>query len=216
VEVVEQKMQDNDLKASRLFSSSEKSWEMTGRINLDPMFISPPGDDSQFKSMPMAYVVEGSFPSYFADKEIPEKQEPVKADDPHAQQEETKEDGKATGIDMSAIKSGAVTLKKGKPGKIFLIGTSEILKDNVIDPEGNAPNSQFVMNVIDYLNGREDFAVMRSKTQRFNPLKDVAPAARTAIKTANIAGLPVLVVVAGIIVWGRRSARKRMIQKIFS
>jgi hypothetical protein len=72
------------------------------------------------------------------------------------------------------------------------------------------------MNVIDYLNGREDFAVMRSKTQRFNPLQDVAPAARTAIKTANIAGLPVLVVVAGIIVWGRRSTRKRMIQKIFS
>ena len=72
------------------------------------------------------------------------------------------------------------------------------------------------MNMIDYLNGRGDIAVMRSKTQRFNPLHDIAPASKTAIKTINIAGLPVLVVIAGVIVWGRRSARKRMIQKIFA
>jgi cytochrome c-type biogenesis protein CcmH/NrfF len=72
------------------------------------------------------------------------------------------------------------------------------------------------MNVIDYLTNREEIAVMRSKTQRFNPLKEVAPAVRTTIKTANIAGLPVLVIIAGVVVWWRRASRKRMIQKIFS
>ena len=75
---------------------------------------------------------------------------------------------------------------------------------------------QVIMNVIDHLNGRGDIAVMRSKTQRFNPLQDIDPASRTAIKTINVAGLPVLVVIAGVAVWGRRAARKRMIQKIFS
>ncbi len=216
VEVDDQKLKNNGLTADRLFSSSEKSWEMTGRIDLNPVYISPPKDDSQFKSVPMAYVVEGPFPSYYADKAIPEKQADVKTDDPAQKGEDKKDEQKDSGIDMSAIKSGDVTIKRGKPGKIFVIGTSEILKDNVIDPEGNTPNSQFVMNVIDYLNGRGNIAVMRSKTQRFNPLQEVAPGARTAIKGVNIAGLPVLVVIAGIIVWGRRSARKRMIQKIFS
>ncbi len=164
----------------------------------------------------MAYVVEGSFPSYFADKPIPEKKGPEKAGEAAEKNEEEKEDGKEEGIDMSAIKSEGKTLRKGKPAKIFLIGTSEILKDNVIDEGGNTPNAQFVMNVIDHLNGRGDIAVMRSKTQRFNPLQDIDPASRTAIKTINVAGLPVLVVIAGMAVWGRRSARKRMIQKIFS
>ncbi|KPK30236.1 MAG: hypothetical protein AMK70_14550, partial [Nitrospira bacterium SG8_35_1] len=77
------------------------------------------------------------------------------------------------------------------------------------------PNAQFVMNVIDYLNGRGDIAVMRSKTQRFNPLREVAPGVRTGIKAANIVGLPVLVVIAGMTVWARRRTRKRMIQRIF-
>lgn len=215
VEVNGQKVKDNDLKATRLFSSSDRSWEMSGRINLNPVFISPPGEDDEFSSIPMAYVVEGSFNSYFADKAIPEKKSPDVPEDTLQEGREKKED-KERGIDMSAIKSGEIIIKKGKPGKIFLIGTSEILKDNIIDEEGKTPNAQFVMNVIDYLNGRGDFAIMRSKTQRFNPLQKIEPAARTAIKSVNIAGLPVLVVVAGMIVWGRRSARKKMIQKIFS
>lgn len=117
---------------------------------------------------------------------------------------------------MSEIAPGETTIKRGEPGKILLIGTSEILKDNVIDAEGQTPNAQFIMNAIDYLNGRGETAVLRSKVQKFNPLREVAPAVRTTIKSANIAGLPVLVVVAGFIVWARRAARKRMIQKIFS
>lgn len=216
VEINEQKAKDNGLDVSRLFSSSDRSWEMSGRINLDPVFINPPGKEEEFKSLPMAYIVEGPFPSYFADKPIPEKKVPEKAEDISEDDQEKEKDEKASGVDMSAIKSEGATIKQGRPGRIFLIGTSEILKDNVIDDEGKTPNAQFVMNVIDYLNGREDTAVMRSKTQRFNPLQEIAPAAKTAIKTANVAGLPVLVVAAGIIVWGRRSARKRMIQKMFS
>ncbi len=216
VEINEQKISDSGLKAERLMSSSERSWEMAGKINLDPTFMRPPDNKDEFRSQPMAYVVEGSFPSYFADKPIPEKKGPEKAGEAAEKIEEEKEDGKEEGIEMSAIKSEGEILRKGKPAKIFLIGTSEILKDNVIDEGGTTPNAQFIMNVIDHLNGRGDIAVMRSKAQRFNPLQDIDPASRTAIKTINIAGLPVLVVIAGVAVWGRRSARKRMIQKIFS
>ena len=209
VDVNEQTVKENSLKAVRLFSSSDKSWEMKERINLNPMFISPPRNDEKFESLPLAYMVEGAFPSYFADKPVPERK---KEEAPDAAEEEKKDKG----ADMSAIRSEGETIKKGKEAKIFIIGTSEILKDNVIDEEGKTPNAQFVMNVIDYLNNREDIAIMRSKTQRFNPLAEVSPGIRTAVKSLNIAGLPILVVIAGVIVWGRRASRKRMIQKIFS
>jgi ABC-type uncharacterized transport system involved in gliding motility auxiliary subunit len=213
VEVNEEKVKDHGLKATRLFSSSERSWEMSERINLNPMFIRPPRGDGEFRSIPMAYVLEGPLPSYFADKPVPEKEKPE--DEETAVSKEAQQDVRESGIDMSEITGKDVTIKKGRPAKIFLIGTSEILKDNVLDKEGRTPNSQFVLNIIDYLNNREQIAVMRSKTQRFNPLREVSPAVRTTIKTVNIAGLPVLVVIAGVIVWGRRASRKRMIQKMF-
>ncbi len=212
VEIIEDRVKDHGLRAVRLFSSSDRSWEMKENINLNPLYIRPPGSDAEFTSLPLAYAVEGSFPSYFADRPVPEM--PKEKEDKEGEVRE--EDLGGTGIDMSSIRSEGATIKKGKPAKLFLIGTSEILKDNVIDEEGNTPNAQFIMNMIDYLNNREDIAVMRSKTQRFNPLKDVSPAARTSIKTANIAGLPVLVVIAGVMVWARRASRKRMIQRIFS
>ncbi|UCH79998.1 MAG: Gldg family protein [Nitrospiraceae bacterium] len=209
----EKKIEDNGLVATRLFSSSEKSWEMSERINLNPMFMSPPADDSEFSSIPLAYTIEGQFPSYFADKPIPEKDV---AGTEETGTEETGQDTESKGIDMSAIEAEGTIIKKGNPSRIFVIGTSEILKDNVMDKEGASPNSQFIMNVVDYLNNRENIAVMRSKTQSFNPLRDIEPGAKTAIKTANIAGLPVLVIIAGLIIWFRRTSRKRFIQKLFS
>jgi hypothetical protein len=77
VEINEQKVMDNGLNADRLLSSSERSWEMAGSINLDPTYIRPPHNTDEFRSLPLAYVVEGSFPSYFADKPIPEKKGPA-------------------------------------------------------------------------------------------------------------------------------------------
>jgi ABC-type uncharacterized transport system involved in gliding motility auxiliary subunit len=213
LQIDEQKIKDNGLVATRLFSSSEQSWEMSERINLNPMFISPPSDEEEFKSVPLAYTLEGPFPSYFADKPIPEKEEEKKDDEADNKTETAAEN---TGIDMSAIAAEGTTIKKGKTSRIFVIGTSEILKDNVMDKDGVSPNSQFIMNVVDYLNNREDIAVMRSKTQSFNPLRDIDPGSKTVIKTANIAGLPVLVIIAGLIFWQRRASRKKFIQKIFS
>ncbi len=205
VSVDEQKVKENDLTATRLFSSSGRSWEMKNGFNPNPMFMTPPTDGKEFKSFDLAYLIEGSFPSYFADGPVPE----------HSAAKDASTEKKKAGVDLSGIEAEGATIKKGKPAKIFLIGTSEILKDNVIDEEGRSPNAQFPLNVIDYLNGREDIAIMRTKTQQFNPLKDLKPGTKTAVKTVNIAGLPFLVIVGGLVVWFRRSSRKRVIQRIF-
>jgi hypothetical protein len=56
---------------------------------------------------------------------------------------------------------------------------------------------------------------MRSKVQRFNPLLDTGSSAKAFVKSFNIVGLPVLVVLFGLGVWFRRHSRKRRIQMMF-
>jgi ABC-type uncharacterized transport system involved in gliding motility auxiliary subunit len=209
LEIDNKRVQDLGLKVHRLFSSSEKSWEMAERISLNPMMLQPPSARETMKSFPLAYVIEGSFESYFAGKEIPEKPE-AKTD---LEQKETGEE--RAGADLSRIERSGETITKGKPGKIFVIASSEILKDNMIDEEGRTPNAMFIMNVVDYLNAREDTALMRSKEQRFNPLTETKGETRTFLKVFCIAGLPLMVVLFGLVVWYRRTSRKRRIQMMF-
>jgi ABC-2 type transport system permease protein len=228
VEADMEKIKKNDLELTEVFASSDKSWEMSGRINLMPFMIKPPQDEKQKKSMPLAYMLEGEFPSYFADRPVPEK--PEKKDDDEKDGDNANDDGNDDGNDKdkiekkeepkkikSEVRSQKTALVKGKPGKIFLIGTAEVLKNNVIDENGQSPNAVFVQNMVDYLNNREDIAVMRSKEQRFNPLNsDIKPFTRFFTKAFNIAGLPILFILFGIFVWVRRIARKKAIQAMFA
>jgi len=207
-----ERIKKNGLHALRLFSSSEKSWEMKGRINLNPMFIRPPPSADEQSSLPLAYILEGEFPSYFAGKPIPEKKSENGDSEKKAPGKPNK--GKA-GVDLSKIESAGEFLSKGKPGRIFLMASSEMLKDNMLDEQGRTPNAMFIMNVLDFLNDREDMAIMRSKEQRFNPLRDTQGGTKTFVKSFNIAGLPAVIVLFGLLVWFRRHTRKKQIQMMF-
>ncbi|MFC2169730.1 Gldg family protein [Acidobacteriota bacterium] len=213
LEIDEEKLKGNNLETERLFSSSKDSWEMTGQINLNPLMIRPPMREEDKKARPLACITEGEFQSYFAGKPVPAK--PEKEDETESTDEEEVEKEKPE-IQESKIKEQEGILVKGKPGKVFLIGSSEILKDNVLDDQGKSPNAVFLLNTIDYLNNNEDIAVMRSKNQRFNPLKDSKPGTRTFIKVLNIAGLPLMLIMVGISVWVHRKTRRRVIQTMFS
>jgi len=221
LEADEAKIKTNNLKLKQLFASSDKSWEMSGRINLMPFMIQPPKDDKEKESRPLAYLLEGEFPSYFADKPVPEKPE-KKEDEAEEEKDEgdkkdkEKKEKKKPEVKKSGVKVEKGILTRGKPGKIFLVGSSEILKDNVLDEEGYSPNAVFLLNTLDYLNNQEDIAVMRSKNQRFNPLDDTKPFTRFAVKWFNILGLPALFVVLGIFIWFRRRNRKKKIQAMFA
>jgi len=205
-------IKENSLDALRLFSSSDKSWEMKGRINLNPMYIRPPQSDDEMSSLPLAYILEGEFPSYFAGKSIPEKISEESDSEKEAKDKSSEENKVA---DLSKIVGEGKIISKGKPGKIFLIGSSEMLTDNVIDKKGRTPNAIFVLNVLDYLNNREATAVMRSKEQTFNPLDETGTATKAFVKTFNIAGLPVIVGLFGLLVWFGRHSRKKRIQMMF-
>ncbi len=212
LEINKETIKENGLKSYELLSSSDKSWEMSGRINLIPMFIKPPASDKDKKSRPLAYLLEGRFPSYFAEKPVPEK--PKKEDDKKEEEGKNKEKPKPK-YKASELREGKGVLLKGRPGKIFLIGSTEILKDNLLDEEANSPNAQFLLNIVDYLNNQQDIAVMRSKNQKFNPIKDTKPGTRTFAKIVNIGGLPLLCILFGVFVWFRRKAKRKKIQAMF-
>jgi len=221
LEIDEARLSENKLTARKLFSSSERSWEMTGNINLNPMFIQPPSSDDEKQSLPLAYLLEGEFPSYFKGKPMPERLADDDADGSEAPDDSGTHTEGETGADkeadpdLSKIEGEAAFLEKSTPARVLIIGSAEVLKDNILDPTGENPNAMFIMNALDALNQREDIAVMRSKVQRFNPLDDSDPMTKTFVKTFNIAGLPVLVVFFGLVVWFGRHARKKRIRMIF-
>jgi len=201
------------VKVHELLTSSEKAWEMREPINLNPLFIRPPADQDRFGKRPLAYLLEGAFDSYFAGKPLPVRE----VSDEKAGSEAPPEGsgGDKPAADLAEIERRGEFIAKGGSGKIFLVGSSEILKDNVMDADGRGTNAMFVLNVIDYLSGREEIALMRSKEQRFNPLGETQPATRTLVKTFNVVGLPVLAALCGLAVWVRRAARKKKIEKMF-
>jgi len=184
-----------------LFSSSDKSWEMKDKINLyNPIIIYPPSNEERAQ-YPLAALVEGNIDSYFNGKEIPQK--------------ELKEGEGKNLISSDLISADKNFIPSTKQGKVFVIGTSAVLTDNILDQTGSSPNSVFIYNVLDTLNGRDDFAQMRSKGQPFNPLKETSPGTRSFIKGFSIVGLPLLVILSGLIAWFMWTSRKKKIELLF-
>ncbi len=219
LELLEDRIRAGNIKATKLFSSSDKSWEMRGRISLNPRFIRPPRSDDEKESMPLAFLLEGEFQSYFDGKPIPVKT--TGTEDPEEDDQDiekigpkTPEEGKPD-IDLSTVEEQGGFIAKSPPAKIFILASSDMLKNNILDSEGKGPNTTFILNVIDHLNNRDDIALMRSKEQTLNPLLETEALTKTAVKYFNIAGLPVLVALFGLFVWLRRRSRKKQIQTIF-
>ena len=215
LEADEERLSKLNIRVTKLLKSTARAWEMSGRINLMPMFIQPPAEADKFSQYDMAFLLEGSFPSYFADKAIPvkpEKEEKSADENGEDKKEAEKEEKK---ILPSSISTEQGRLKQGKPARIFVMPSASMLQDMVLGSPDLA-NRDFIINMLDKLNGREDIAVMRSKNQRFNPLKDVGPKAKFFIKALNIAALPFLIVILGLLVYFRRQRRKNWIQSEFS
>lgn len=211
-----EKIKSNGLTARPLFSSSDRSWEMKDRINFDPRYIRLPGPEVERKNYTLAYMIEGEFPSYFAGKPVPEKTEDKK-ENPGLKKEEENEKVVDGGKDenLAKIEGHGKIIEKGKPGKLFVLASTEMITDSIMDKGGRTSNDIMIMNVLDFLNDQPEIARMRSKQQSLNPLYKLGAQVKTFVKTANIAGLPVLVVIFGLLVWLWRRSRKKRIQMMF-
>jgi len=179
-----------------LVSSSPLSWLMKGRVTYNPMMMRPP-KESQMQRYPLAVLLSGEFDSAFKDREQPQQ------------------DAEGKKKPEFPVTAEQVIRKSIAPLKLIVVGTSEITASNVIDAEGKSPNAIFLHNMIDYLNGNYALPEMRAKGMEFNPLEDSGEGTRLALKILNIAGLPIFVILIGLFVWYRRTARKKRIRAAF-
>ncbi|MBU8920712.1 MAG: Gldg family protein [Bacteroidales bacterium] len=216
VELKPDRLEAVGLEGGTVFSSSARSWEMSGRINLNPMFLRPPDDPGELKSSSLAAIVTGEFPSYFMGREIPEKPVSEEAAADSIEAARIKMDAARAAELAEGIEGEGAFIEKGEAGKLVVVGSAALLKNNVLDQGGESTNATFVMNLLDHLNGRDQYAEMRSKMQRYNPLRETSGGTKTLVKSFNIAGLPVIVALFGVIVWLRRKARKKRIEMMFS
>ena len=74
----------------------------------------------------------------------------------------------------------------------------------------------FLMNVVDYLNGNEDLCTMRTKSLSVNNLTIKSTVAANFWKFFNSFGIAIFVVIAGLIVWRLRNARRHAINKKYN
>ncbi|MDY6970205.1 MAG: Gldg family protein, partial [Spirochaetota bacterium] len=202
VNVNKKKIEEKGNKETILVSSSDQSWLMKGRINYMPWGMSPPRD-SKMTKYNLAVLLSGDFESYFKNKPIPQMK-------PKDDDKKKKKPAKASPVSRDIQK------KSVKPVNIIVIGTSEITTSNVVDPNGKSPNSIFLHNLVDYLAGNYGFPEMRTKGLEYNPLKDADDSVKFILKSLNIAGLPIIIIIIGFVIWRRRIARKSIIKEEFA
>jgi ABC-type uncharacterized transport system involved in gliding motility auxiliary subunit len=221
LELVNDNIDPDKVKVTRLLSSSDESWLMQDNINLNPMFITPPTEKDEMKSYDLAVLLEGEFTSFFKGKPIP-KQE-ARSEENKIQEEDISQADQPgdpvipeENTPLEQVVAKNTFLETSKPAKLFVLPCSQMLQDNMLDPQGRSTNSTFILNIVDHLNGDDAVAQLRGKQQTLNPIADTTPFARGLIKGFNIIGLPVLVIFFGLGVLIKRTARKKKIENRFN
>jgi len=184
--------QESDRIATPLATSSPQSWLMSDRITLDPRSMPPPAEDTM-EPQHLSVLVEGIFDSAFT---APPSS--LDGDDENPD---------------SPLSASSHLSKSIQPGKLLVTGTSAITTPMVMDEEGKQPVSIFVRNAIDYLNGRGDFAEMRTKGLSLELLDETTPAVRSAVRAVNLYGVPFLAALVGFAAWRLRVRRREKIRK---
>ncbi len=185
-----------DKTAKVLASTSDKAWTVPGTEFMpNPMYLTVPSEDT-LKKENLVVLLEGKFSSAF-DK-APEQS---LSGDEKAQKE------------ASQLSAGNHLSKSIQNGRIFVSGSSYITGQMLIDEYGSQPVSIFIRNAVDYMSGNADLCVMRTKGLGLNVLSISNPNQAALLKSLNTYGLPVLIALAGLVVWRLRVIRRRKIQK---
>jgi len=96
------------------------------------------------------------------------------------------------------------------------MGSSRNTRPIVIDEQGRQPTAIFIRNCLDYVSGRDDLPLMRTKGLAFNTLDKTSAASRALARAINLWGLPVLAGICGLIAWRVRNRRRKAIKARYS
>jgi ABC-2 type transport system permease protein len=120
----------------------------------------------------LAATIQGSFRSYYADWDQSEIEDQIGFMDS--------------------------TRTQSPESRMVVVGDADFITDQNL--RGN-DNLAFFLNIVDWLIQDEALISIRSKQVTARPLKEISTGARKLIKYGNIFGLPILVIVYGIVRW---------------
>ncbi|MEW6535936.1 MAG: Gldg family protein [Candidatus Auribacterota bacterium] len=195
--LIERKVKDASV--IKLVQSSENAWTQKGRYDLNPKqdFNVPPDQEAQYI---LAAIVENSFSSYFAGKEIPPAQKseetPEQAEPPaeHSEPEQIIEYSPTTNIMVI--------------GGSYFITTDSLRRFN--------SNAVFFLNAVDWLTQGEDLIGIRTRNVTERPVRELSEKVISFIKFINIFGVSLMVISAGLFRMYWRKREKRMYETMIS
>ena len=180
------------VKLSVLAKTSPRSWllESEEGFVLSPLTIMPPTDEERFTTRNLALLLEGKVQSAFTQT-------------PNDEQEKGELSGK------SHIASST------QDSRIFVVGSSMLTTSQLLQRDSHEPVAYFVRNAVDYVSGKEDFCVMRTKNLSLNNLRVTSGKLVQSAKYFNQVGLAVLVVLWGLCVWASRKRKRERIRRAY-
>ncbi len=169
-----------------LFSTTPKAWTQKPPFifNIQVKPKAPAG--TKLKAYLLGVAVEGKLPSFTAN--------------------EKKDDKDAKSGDKDASKQTSTPKQSTKTARVVVIGDADMLWLSRQMP----PNMIYLQNLMDWLAQDETLVKLRNKMAQDRTLD--LPEDRSTlvlIKAANMLGLPLLVLLAGLILWMKRSASRR-------
>jgi ABC-type uncharacterized transport system involved in gliding motility auxiliary subunit len=182
----------NKLTYQVLISSSADSWTIPGKTEV----LTPADFDISHKgkapNQVLCALIEGTFPSAFSGKARPEYPR-EEAESPISSAPEQPE---------SPILPN--------PGKLLLVGCSEMFNDSFLGYPGNAT---FLLNIVDALAAGEELMSIRSKGETRRPFAEIAPASRLFYRFFTTGLVPAIFIGIGVVRSVVRSRRRRAYAK---
>ncbi len=176
---------DSDkIKYSVLARTTPRSWNQTGAFQLNPMQNLSPGATSKTGPFPVIAMAQGKFSSYFAN------------------QAEQSNSDKPWLADPAAIRT------ESPDTRILVIGDGTFTLDNFSDPS----NTVFFADAMDWLIQDESLISIRGRGVMDKPIAELEPWEKTTIKYMNMIGVPLLMLLFGLLRWSMRRARRKGFQ----
>lgn len=185
---------DKNVDVSVLARTSDRGWTVpvTEGFMLNPLMLVVPSEAEKFSSKDLCVLAEGTFASAYS--EAPEMEE--------------SKDSELNSV--SHIAGGK------QKSKIFVAGTSYITTAQLIQPNAREPIVYFMRNAVDYMCGKEDLCLMRTKDLSTNSLREVKNGVAMTAKYLNQFGLAVLVALAGLIVFVVLKNHRKKIRSMYN
>lgn len=199
IEPVHDRLKSTGAVFKPLIKTTKEAWTVSNDITLYPYYFKVPPVNQQGQYT-IAGILEGGLKSYFEGKPIPRY-------DPEAVKQ---------AVNAAQLHETFSTWNpKTDKAKIAVIGSSDVLKDSIVDDDGKGPNAVFARNLVDWLVGDTALIQIRNKGLSYNPPRKTSETVRNIVRAVNIACAPLLVVLAGLILWRFDTACRKKIQQSF-